>query len=188
MSKTIEMLKKYVPYNEQEQVDKEYFIQCEQVLGDILHRTTLNAHLTASALVVNKERTKCLCVHHNIFNSWTFSGGHADGDDDMLYVAKKELEEETSLKNYKLLLNEPLSIESIGIQGHFKRGKYVPSHQHLNFTYLFEADEKEVIKVLESENSNVGWLTFEELYEKSIEPHMIVFFKKMVEKIKNRNI
>lgn len=185
MSKTIEELKKYVPYNEQEQIDKDYFIHCEEVFGDILNRTNLHCHLTSSAFVVNKERTKGLFLYHNLFDSWTFSGGHADGDDDMIYVAKKELKEETSLKNFKLLSSNPISIDSIGVQSHFKKGKFVPSHVHLNFTYLFVADENEAIKVLESENSNVGWLTFEELYKLSKEPLMIKIFKKIVEKLQN---
>lgn len=153
MSKTIEELKNYSPYNEQEKQDKQFFIECENKLGDILHRTNEICHLCSSAFVVNPEKNKVLCIYHNIFKSWTFAGGHADGDDDMIYVAKKELMEETSLKNFKLLLSTPISIDTIGIQSHVRKGKFVPSHIHLSVSYLFEADEKEAIHILEDETA-----------------------------------
>ena len=67
-----------------------------------------------------------------------------------------------------------------------ERGKYVSAHTHLNVTFLLEADENETIHILEGENSNIGWLTFDELLEKSDEPYMIPVYKKIIEKIKKR--
>lgn len=122
MSKTIDMIKNYTPYNEQEEKDKQFFIDCEKK-EQILTRENEMAHLTSSYFVLNKARTKVLCTYHNIYKSWTWGGGHADGDDDMLYVAKKELQEETSLKGFRLLSDSPIAIDSIPVLGHFKRGK-----------------------------------------------------------------
>lgn len=187
MSKTIEMIKNYIPYNEQEEKDKQFFIDCERK-EQILTRENKMAHLTSSYFVINKARDKVLCTYHNIYKSWTWGGGHADGDDDMLYVAKKELEEETSIKDFKLLLDEPISIESIPVLGHIKRGKYVPAHIHLNVTYLFEASEEAELKIKPDENSNVAWLTFDELLEKSTENYMKPIYKKIMERIKNLNV
>ena len=183
MSKTIEMLKKYTPYNEQEEADKQFFIECEEK-EQILTRENSLCHLCSSAFIINKTHDKVLCIYHNIYSSWCWVGGHADGDDDMLYVASKETREETSLKNFKPLLDEPIAIDSLPVISHFKRGKFVPSHIHLSFAYLFEADENEEIKILEDENSNIGWLTFDELISKSTEPHMVSVYKKIVERIK----
>lgn len=183
MSKTIEMIKKYVPFNEQEAKDKQFFIDCEN-LEQILTRDNERAHLTSSAFVVNKQHNKVLCSYHNIYNSWTWVGGHADGDDDMLYVALKEAKEETSIKNVHPLIETPISIESVPVLGHIKRGKYVPAHIHLNVTYLLEADEHEQIKNKPDENSGVAWLEFEELINRSTEPYMIPVYKKIIEKIK----
>lgn len=184
MSKTIEMIKKYVPYNEQEEEDKKFFIECEEK-DQILTRDNRLCHLTSSAFIINKEHTKVLCVYHNIYKSWTWVGGHADGDDDMLYVAKKETMEETSLKNFKVLSNYPITIDSLPVSSHYKRGKFVPAHDHLSIAYLFEADEKETTHFLADENSAVGWLTFDELLEKTTEPQMIPVYKKCIERIKN---
>ena len=83
-----------------------------------------------------------------------------------------------------VLQTSPISIESVPVLGHVKRGKYVPAHIHLNVTYLFEADENEELHIKPDENSGVAWLTFEELINKSTEPYMITVYKKIIEKIK----
>ena len=184
MSKTIKKLKDYVPYNKQEKEDIDLIIKAEEIFGDILTRENKFCHLTSSAFVINKDHTKVLCIYHNIYKSWGWVGGHADGDDDMLYVAQKETKEETSLRNFKVLSETPISVEILPVKSHIRKGKYVPAHQHLNVTYLFEADETDAIQILEDENSNIGWLTFEELIEKSDEPYMIPVYEKIVEKIK----
>ena len=54
MSKTIEMLKSYVPYNEQEKEDVKLIIEAEEIFGDILTRENKFCHLTSSAFVINK--------------------------------------------------------------------------------------------------------------------------------------
>lgn len=184
MSKTVEMLKNYVPYSEQEKQDIALILKAEEVFGDILTRENQFCHLTSSAFIVNKEHTKVLCIYHNIYKSWGWVGGHADGDDDMLYVAKKETKEETSLKTFNVVKTTPISVEILPVKSHVRKGKYVPAHQHLNVTYLFEADENDSIHILEDENSNIGWLTFDELIEKSDEPYMIPVYQKIIEKIK----
>lgn len=184
MSKTVEMLKNYVPYNEQEEKDVAMIIEAEDIFGNILTRDNNFCHLTSSSFVINKDHTKVLCTYHNIYDSWTWVGGHADGDDDMLYVAKKETQEETSIEKFKVLSKMPISVEILPVKGHVKRGKYVSGHLHFNVTYLFEANENDSIKIREGENSNVGWLTFDELIEKSREPYMIPVYKKIIEKIK----
>ena len=183
MSKTIEMLKNYKPYNEQEKIDLQFFIDCENK-QQILTRENELCHLCSSAFIINKNHDKVLCIYHNIYASGCWVGGHADCDDDMLYVAMKETREETSLENFKPLLEIPIAIDSLPVAGHFKRGKYVPAHTHLSVAYVFEADESEKIKILEDENSNIGWLTFDELIEKSTEPHMLKVYKKIIERIK----
>lgn len=187
MSKTIEQLKNYVPYNEQEEKDKQFFIDCESK-EQVLTRDNELCHLCSSAFIVNPQRTKVLCIYHNIYNSWGWVGGHADGDDDMIYVAQKETKEETSLKNFKVVKTEPIAIDSLSVLGHFKRGKYVPAHTHLSFAYLFEADESEQISIKENENSNIGWLEFDELLRKSTEPHMLNVYKKIIERIRKENL
>ena len=187
MSKTVEMLKNYllVTDSEQEQTDIKQIIKAEEIFGNILTRENEFCHLTASSFVINKDHTKVLCIFHNIYKSWGWVGGHADGDDDMLYVARKETKEETSLEKFDLLMDKPLSVEILPVKGHVKRGKYVSGHLHMNTTYLFEADENDAVHILESENSNIGWLKFEELIEQCDEPYMLPIYEKIINRIKN---
>ena len=184
MSKTVEMLKNYVPYNEQEKEDVSLIIKAEKMFGDILTRDNKYCHLTSSAFIINETHDKVLCIYHNIYKSWTWAGGHADGDDDMKYVACKETREETSLVNFKVVGEYPISVEILPVKSHVRRGKYVACHTHFNVTYLLEASEKDAIHILEDENSGIGWLTFDELISKSDEPYMIPVYEKIVEKIK----
>lgn len=188
MSKTLEMIKNYVPTTPQEKGDRELIIRAEEIFSDCLHRTNLFCHYTSSAFIVNPERTKVLGVFHNIYKSWGWVGGHADGDDDMEYVAKKETAEETSLKNFKVIGSGPVSIDVLPVFSHFKRGNYVPAHTHLNVTYLIEANESEYIHIKENENSNIAWLGYEEFLEKCTEPHMLPVYKKIIERIKSENL
>ena len=186
MSKTIDMIKNYVPYNEQEVSDINFFINCERK-EQILTRDNELCHLCSSAFIINKKRDKVLCIYHNIYNSWTWVGGHADGDDDMLYVAKKETEEETGLKNFVVLSSNPIAIDSLPVASHYKRGKFIPAHTHLSIAFLFEADENDCIRIKADENSNIGWLTFSELVKFSKEPHMVKVFEKIIDRIKNNS-
>lgn len=184
MSKTVELIRRYVPDCEQEKNDAQLIIKAEEIFGDILTRSNEYCHFTASAFVINKQHTKVLCIYHNIYNSWSWIGGHADGDDDMLCVAKKETREETSLANFKVLSDMPISIEILPVKGHVRKGSYVSAHTHFNLTYLFEADEHDAVKILEEENSNIAWLEFDKFIASSDEAHMIPVYKKIIEKIR----
>lgn len=159
-----EAVKNYVPRCEQEEKDREFFLRFLEAHPDCLSRENDLAHFTASAWIVNPERTKVLLVYHNIYGSWSWTGGHADGEGDLAAVALREATEETGIKNARLVSPAPISLETLTVDGHIKRGAYVHSHLHLNLTYLIEADESECIRIKADENSGVGWFTPEEMF------------------------
>ena len=171
--KLIQKIKEFQPYNEQEAMDKATLLNLLAENADISRRENLIAHLTASAWVVNPERNKVLMAYHNLYNSWAWLGGHADGDYDLAAVAKKEAREESGLQEVRLVSEDILSLEVLTVDGHEKKGKYVPSHLHLNCTYLLEADPNAPICIKEDENSQVGWIDFDEIGSKSTEPWFI---------------
>ena len=178
-----ELIKNYNPVNEQEMRDKERMLQFMQQNPNYLTRDNQIAHFTASIWTVNKERTKTLMVYHNIYDSWSWIGGHADGDENLCAVAMRELQEETGVKFAKLVSEEILSLETLTVNGHVKRGSYVPSHLHFNVTFLAEADENETLVVNEHENQAVKWWTFEDALQVSSEPWMVErVYKKLIEK------
>ena len=161
-----EKIEKYIPYNEQEKNDKKIMLQYLEQFDNILTRENEFAHFTASSWVLNKEKTKVLMIYHNIYQSWAWTGGHTDGESDLLQTAIRELREETGVQNVKILDDNIFSLEVICVNGHVKKGKYVSSHVHLNLTYLLEVDENEKLQIKEDENSNVRWIPIEEISKK----------------------
>ena len=128
----------------------------------MLTRKNPLAHFTASAWIVNPTRTRVLMVYHNIYHSWSWLGGHADGESDLLAVALREAREESGIRSARPISEDIFSLEVLTVDGHEKRGAYVSSHLHLNVTYLLEADEGEALTVKPDENSGVRWFTLEE--------------------------
>ena len=139
-----EEIERYQPVNEQEAQDKEVMLRYMAQNRDCFERENRIAHMTASIWTVNRERTKTLMVYHNIYRSWSWIGGHADGEEDLAAVAMRELWEETGVRGASLVSRDIFSLEVLTVEGHEKRGEYVPSHLHLNVTYLAEADDREV--------------------------------------------
>ena len=128
-------------------------------------------------------------IYHKIYNLQAQTGGHSDGDNDLLYVAMKEAKEETGIKNVTPILENIYSLELINVNGHEKRGKYVGSHVHLNVTYLLEADENEGIHIKEDENSGVKWVTINEVLDASSEPWIRDrVYSKIINKMKKDGI
>ena len=169
MQKLISQLEKYTPFNEQEERDKNTILNLLKTQPDIFERSNMIAHMTASAWVVNKDRSKILLAYHNIYDSWAWLGGHADGEKDLLKVALKEVAEESGVKNIKPVSEDILSVEILTVDGHEKKGVYVPSHLHLNVTYLIEADDTEQPHICVGENSNVAWFDKDKAVEMSNE-------------------
>ena len=178
----------YQPFNEQEERDKELILEYMAENPNIFLRESRLAHMTASAWIVNKERTKILMAYHNIYNSWSWLGGHADGETDLLKVALREAREESGLRNVRPVSEDIYSLESLTVDGHIKKGKYVSSHLHLNVTFLLEADEEDSLSVKPDENSGVAWFGLEEAIEASTEEWFREnVYAKLNEKLKNSN-
>lgn len=182
----IEELKQYRPRSEQEAADREMILRYIEVFPDtILTRENGFAHMTGSSMIFNRERDKVLMAYHNIYRSWSWTGGHADGEEDMLLVAEKEAKEETGVETLRILGKKAedgflSAVDVLPVWGHVKRGRYVTSHLHLNLSYLFEAEEKEILHIKEDENSQVAWLPVSEIKTKVTEPDMIPVYEKLI--------
>lgn len=184
IQKLLNDIESFRPFNKQEERDKKVITEFINNNEDAFLRSNLIAHMTASAWVVNKERTKVLMVYHNIYNSWSWLGGHADGDADLLSTAIREVKEEAGIEKVNPVSEDIFSLEVLTVDGHEKRGEYVPSHLHLNVTYLLEADSEENTRVKEDENSGVAWFTPEESLVKSTEPWFVErIYSKLIKKI-----
>ncbi len=158
----IEQIRAYQPFNIQEEKDRKNILRFLETQENAFERSNEIAHMTASAWVVNPGRDRILMAYHRIYDSWSWLGGHCDGDEDCLAVAIREVKEETGVRKVVPLSEDIFSLEVLSVDSHYKRGNYVPTHLHLNVTYLLEADENETLSIREDENSNVSWFDLDE--------------------------
>ncbi len=176
-------IKRYEPWDEQEENDKKVLLKYMDQFDNILLRDNEFAHMTGSSWIVNQDRTKVLMIYHNIYDSWAWTGGHADGEEDLLSVALREAKEETGIINIRPVRTDIYSLEILCVNGHVKREKYVSSHLHLNITYLLEADDREDIRIKADENSGVRWVDIKDAAGFSSEVWMRGIYNKLNEKL-----
>lgn len=176
-------IRAYVPQNQQEETDRRIILEyVDQYPDTVLTRANEYAHITSSGFVVNADASKVLMAHHNIFQVWAWTGGHADGDGDLLDVALREAKEETGVEHLRPLSAAIASLDILPVWGHWKRGKFVAAHQHLNASYLLVADDTDDLRVREGENTKVGWLPADRMLELTNEWQMDGVYTKLLER------
>jgi len=178
-------INEFVPFDEREEEDKKAMLEFIDNNKDVLTRENHIGHFATSAWIVNKERTKVLMIFHNIYKSWAWVGGHADGDPNLYRVVKKEIEEETGITKLKPLKDGIYALNIISVDNHIKRGKVVNSHLHLDVEYVFEADENDTIRIKEDENSNIGWVDIDKVNEYCSEDKMKPIYARLNAKLKD---
>ena len=142
----------FAPYNEQEEADRRQMLADMDCFSDLLTRENATAHFTASCWIVNPDRTKVLMAYHNLYQSWAWLGGHADGEADLLSVALREANEESGV------LAAPVSPD------------------------IFSLDDKSPIRCKPDENSAVRWLSAQDVLPSVSEPAMRPVYQKLMEK------
>lgn len=183
MQKLREQIAAYLPRNEQETADRKMMLSFMDRNPDCLERTNLTAHFSASGWIVNKRRDRVLLCYHKVYDSWSWTGGHADGEADLEAVALREAQEETGVHAVSVHPGRIYSLECLYVMGHEKRGTYVPCHIHMNLTYLLEADEEETLVINQDENSGVQWFDHQSVIEKPTEPWMVErVYRKLLER------
>lgn len=181
------LLRSCTPQNPQEKEDLQVMLQACELHPDVLSRSCEDGHFTASAWICDREHKRVLLVYHRIFDSWAWTGGHADGDPDLLRVALREAEEETGLREFQLLNTDvlsgdekpPISLEILKVKAHRRRGLFVPAHLHYNLTWLLEADATTPLRIKEDENSGVAWFLLDEVCAHCSEPQMQPIYAKL---------
>jgi len=137
-------------------------------------RTLLMGHITASALIVNKQRTHTLMTHHHKLEKWLQLGGHSDGDPDPLHVALREAEEESGLKGIV-----PVSGDIFDVDVHpIPARKNEPEHFHFDIRFLFEADDT-LDLTISSESKDLAWISLKDIEQYTTEESILRMVRKL---------
>ena len=184
MKDLIFSLRRFVPVNEQEERDLKMILGLAEVPG-ILTRECAFAHFSASAWVTDPGGEHFLMAWHKIYRAWAWTGGHADGEEDLEKVALREAREESGIAHIRPVRHEPFSAEVLTVDGHIKRGVWVPGHLHLNVTYLLLGDRGDALRAKDDENTAVKWMTADEIMRDCSEEWMKEHvYKKLIPKTK----
>ncbi|MEO5603012.1 MAG: NUDIX hydrolase [Cyclobacteriaceae bacterium] len=124
-------------------------------------RDHLPGHITASSWIINPSGKFTLLTHHAKLDRWLQPGGHADGEEDITGVAKKEALEETGLSlKLKRTAIFDLDIHRIPPRMDF------PEHLHYDIRFLFEGNMDETFVVSE-ESRSLAWIALANIAEQT---------------------
>lgn len=95
-------------------------------------------HFTASAFVLSPDERSLLLILHGKLGRWLQPGGHIDaGDVDPVQAARREVEEETGLRDLRLASPGLFDVDVHAIPP--LRGD--PAHEHFDLRFLFVAPD-----------------------------------------------
>lgn len=181
--KLLEELASYSCWDEQECADRKVICDYIRLFDNVYTRDNAFGHITSSPWIINEDASKVLMIYHNIYDSWGWCGGHADGDKDLSYVALKEGKEETGV-TLELLSKDIFAIDVLPVPRHVKNGRFITSHVHLNMTYLCRAKETDELVCKPDENSGVRWVNIADIDSLVREKEMLPVYHKLMEKTK----
>lgn len=126
--------------------------------ADCLLRSCVSGHLTGSAWIVSPDRTSTLLTHHRKLDKWLQLGGHADGDVDLLAVARREATEESGLAAVCAVSAAIFDVDRHWIPPR----KADPGHYHYDLRFLFEADPAAALAI-SSESKDLAWVAIDQV-------------------------
>ena len=174
-----QLLRQFEPACEAETDARNKLLQDLQTRRKELFYRTATPHLTASLWVMDAACRQVLMVHHNIYNSFSWTGGHADGETDLLAVAVREAEEESGVQQLILPTAQLLSLEVLPVIAHVRRGEPVAAHQHYCAVFAAFADPTLPLQHRPEENSAARWLPADQLADYVTETAMLPLYAKL---------
>lgn len=120
---------------------------------DCFERSLAIGHITGASWITNATGDEVLLTHHAKLDIWIQPGGHADGDPDVLAVARKEAEEETGLDPLELVIPEIFDLDIHDIPAR----KSDPAHEHFDVRFAFRHSGDGRFTVTE-ESHDLAWV------------------------------
>jgi 8-oxo-dGTP pyrophosphatase MutT (NUDIX family) len=128
---------------------------------DFWQSTTETGHITASAWILNRTRTRALLTHHLKLNAWFQLGGHVETEDtDIFAAALREAQEESGLRHFTM---PQTTIFDIDVHRIPLSKKGFPAHFHYDIRILLLADDAENIAFDVTESNTVQWFDLDKI-------------------------
>lgn len=141
------LLEAYNSSYPEEMVYKKQMLDFMKYHVDCFERFLELGHFTASAWILNKDRSQALLLHHAKLDIWMQLGGHCDGDSDVLAVAIKEAQEESGIQNIIAVSPKIFDIDIHLIPANSKE----KSHYHFDVRFLLQViDDSPLVQNRES--------------------------------------
>ncbi|QDT70498.1 NUDIX domain protein [Planctomycetes bacterium MalM25] len=159
---------------------------------DCFERTCRPGHLTGSAWVVSADRERHLLLHHGKLDKWLQPGGHADGQTDLATVARREVEEETGLRELELISDShglaPLDVDVHDIPERRDAAGNVKetAHEHHDVRYLFLVTGDETL-TLSEESHELRWCRPDEVRTLTQEESVLRLLNKAKKRLEGPN-
>lgn len=165
-----EILKQYKPSYPEEFVSKNKMLELIDTCDDCFFRTCRVGHFTASAFLLNKDKTHVCLMHHAKLDKWMQLGGHCDGDHDVLNVAIKEAQEESGIEKIKPIENDIFDIDIHLIPPNSTDD----AHYHFDIRFLLHAYDNDTL-IKNHESKELRWV---KKYDKNIPQNVFRMFEK----------
>ncbi len=154
----VDELRGYVAADDREEQMRRRMLAFVEKHPDAFDRACAVGHVTASAWIVDRDRTRALLTHHRKLGKWLQLGGHTDGDTDVRAAALREAREESGLTSLRFA--SP-SIYDVDIHRIPARGTE-PEHEHFDVRFALEADATETL-VVSDESHDLAWIALDAL-------------------------
>ena len=178
-------LKQFHPKGNAERTAQKQILKDWELYGDALLDRQSPAHLTASALIMDSSLTEVLMVHHNLFKTWTWVGGHTEPGEDLLAAALREAREETGVEQIQPMTGQLLALDILSVPDHVKNDRLVTGHIHYSAAFGLIAPKTQAPKSKADENSAAAWIPISQLPDYCTEPHMLPIYKKIYTRMKS---
>ena len=158
-------LQKYAESHQEQKITADRMLDFVRSTPHCFERSHAAGHMTGSAWLLNPAGDKALLTLHHNLQRWMQTGGHADGDPDILRVALKEAEEESGITGIVPISGEIFDVDIHLIPARPAKGE--PAHFHYDVRYLLRAPHEQY--AISQESDDLAWWSAEDFATRAAE-------------------
>ena len=144
----------YAPFDAGEQAHLDRLSAFLASGADPIARENPVGHVTASALVIDRDTNTTLLTHHAKLGKWFQLGGHVDpGDQTVLDAALREAAEESGLAGLTPWDEAVFDVDVHTIP--LRSGRNEPEHLHFDVRFLLVAPDRDI--AISDESNDLRW-------------------------------